>query len=101
MAKTRVLFLCTYNSARSQMAEGLLRHLGEGRFEVHSVGTEVTRVRPEAISVMSELGVDIAGRGRRGGAARGVPAGERRDPGPRGSGARVCELTLALRGDPP
>jgi arsenate reductase len=52
--------LCTYNSVRSQMAEGLLRHLGEGRFEVYSAGTEATRVRPEAISVMSELGVDIA-----------------------------------------
>ncbi len=61
MAKTRVLFLCTHNSARSQMAEGLLRHLGEGRFEVYSAGTEATRVRPEAISVMSELGVDISG----------------------------------------
>ncbi len=61
MAKTRVLFLCTHNSARSQMAEGLLRHLAGGRFEVMSAGTEATRVRPEAIAAMGELGVDISG----------------------------------------
>ena len=57
----RVLFLCTHNSARSQMAEGLLRALGRGEFEVESAGTVATRVRPEAISVMRELGIDIAG----------------------------------------
>ena len=57
----RVLFLCTHNSARSQMAEGLLRHLGGDRFEVHSAGTEATRVRPLAIRAMAELGIDIAG----------------------------------------
>jgi arsenate reductase len=57
----RVLFLCTHNSARSQMAEGLLRHLAGDRFEVHSAGTEATSVRPEAIKVMAELGVDISG----------------------------------------
>lgn len=61
MIKSRALFLCTHNSARSQMAEGLLRHLGGDRFEVHSAGTEATRVRPEAISAMEELGVDLSG----------------------------------------
>ena len=61
MTKTRVLFLCTHNSARSQMAEGLLRHLAGDRFEVMSAGTEATSVRPEAIRAMSELGVDISG----------------------------------------
>src|SRR5918994_1611700 len=58
--KARVLFLCTHNSARSQMAEGLLRHLGGDRFEAYSAGTEATRVRPLAISAMNELGIDIA-----------------------------------------
>ncbi len=61
MAKTRVLFLCTHNSARSQMAEGLLRHLAGDRFEVMSAGTEATHVRAEAIAAMGELGVDISG----------------------------------------
>jgi arsenate reductase (thioredoxin) len=60
MAAQRVLFLCTHNSARSQMAEGLLRHLGGDRFEVHSAGTEATQVRPLAITAMNELGVDIS-----------------------------------------
>jgi arsenate reductase len=57
----RVLFLCTHNSARSQMAEGLLRSLGGGRVEAHSAGTEATRVRPLAIRAMGELGIDIGG----------------------------------------
>jgi arsenate reductase (thioredoxin) len=57
----RVLFLCTHNSARSQMAEGLLRVLGRGKFESFSAGTEQTRVRPEAIAAMAELGIDING----------------------------------------
>ena len=60
VARQRVLFLCTHNSARSQMAEGLLRHLGGDRFEVFSAGTEATRVRPLAIRAMAELGIDIA-----------------------------------------
>ena len=57
----RVLFLCTHNSARSQMAEGLLRALGDGRFEAFSAGTEATQVRPFAIRAMAELGIDISG----------------------------------------
>lgn len=61
MSKRRVLFLCTHNSARSQMAEGLLRHLAGDRFEVYSAGTEATQVRPLAIRAMAELGIDIAG----------------------------------------
>ncbi len=58
---TRVLFLCTHNSARSQMAEGLLRALGGDRFEVASAGTEATAVRPEAFAVMREIGIDLSG----------------------------------------
>ena len=57
----RVLFLCTHNSARSQMAEGLLRSFGGSDVEVASAGTEATFVRPEAIAVMRELGIDISG----------------------------------------
>jgi arsenate reductase (thioredoxin) len=58
--RRRVLFLCTHNSARSQMAEGLLRDMAGDRFEAFSAGTEATGVRPEAISVMAEMGVDIS-----------------------------------------
>ncbi|HEX6139713.1 MAG TPA: arsenate reductase ArsC, partial [Candidatus Limnocylindria bacterium] len=56
---TRVLFLCTHNSARSQMAEGLLRSMAPDRFEAHSAGTVATSVRPEAVAAMRELGIDI------------------------------------------
>ena len=59
--KKRVLILCTGNSARSQMAEGLLRHDAGDRFEVFSAGTRPSQVRPEAIAVMRELGIDISG----------------------------------------
>ena len=59
--KERVLILCTGNSARSQMAEGLLRHRAGERFNVESAGTRPGRVRPEAIAVMKELGIDISG----------------------------------------
>jgi len=52
--------LCTGNSARSQVAEGLLRHEGGDRFEVFSAGTRPTRVRPEAIEAMAEIGIDIS-----------------------------------------
>jgi arsenate reductase len=60
-APRRVLFLCTHNSARSQIAEGLLRHDGGDRFAAFSAGAEATRVRPLAIRAMAELGIDIAG----------------------------------------
>ena len=59
--KIRVIVLCTGNSARSQMAEGLLRHDAGDRFDVESAGTTPSRVRPEAIAVMRELGIDISG----------------------------------------
>jgi arsenate reductase len=60
MNKQRVLFLCTHNSARSQMAEGLLRALGGEEFQAFSAGTEATKVRPLAIRAMQELGIDIS-----------------------------------------
>jgi arsenate reductase len=59
--KKRVLILCTGNSARSQMAEGLLRHDAGELFDVESAGTKPSLVRPEAIAVMKELGIDISG----------------------------------------
>jgi arsenate reductase len=59
--KKRVLILCTGNSARSQMAEGLLRHDGGGRFEAFSAGVEPSHVRPQAIEAMREIGIDISG----------------------------------------
>jgi arsenate reductase len=58
--KRRVLILCTGNSARSQMAEGLLRHDAGDRFEVFSAGTNPSQVRSEAITAMHELGIDIS-----------------------------------------
>ena len=57
--RERVLFVCTHNSARSQMAEGLLRHMAGERFDVESAGTEQTRVHPLAIEAMREIGIDI------------------------------------------
>lgn len=60
-AQKRVLILCTGNSARSQMAEGLLRHDGGDKFAVFSAGVEPSHVRPQAIAVMRELGIDISG----------------------------------------
>lgn len=59
--KRRVLILCTGNSARSQMAEGLFRHEAGDQFEVFSAGTKPSIVRPEAIAVMAEIGIDISG----------------------------------------
>ena len=57
----RVLILCAGNSARSQMAEALLREMGGDRFEVASAGVAPSFVRPEAIAVMREVGIDISG----------------------------------------
>ena len=59
--RKRVLILCTGNSARSQMAEGLLRRDSGGRFEVFSAGVNPSRVRPEAVEAMREIGIDISG----------------------------------------
>jgi arsenate reductase (thioredoxin) len=58
--KKRILILCTGNSARSQMAEGILRHDGGEAFEVHSAGVRPSTVRPEAIQVTREIGIDIS-----------------------------------------
>lgn len=59
--RKRILILCTGNSARSQMAEGLLRHDGGDQFEVASAGVEPSQVRPFAVKAMSEIGIDISG----------------------------------------
>lgn len=61
MAKKRVLFVCTHNSARSQMAEGLVNALHGDRWQAVSGGTEATRVHPAAIRAMAEIGIDISG----------------------------------------
>ncbi len=57
--KQKVLFVCTGNSCRSQMAEGMLRHYGRGKFEVFSAGLEHSHVHPLAIKAMAESGIDI------------------------------------------
>lgn len=57
----KILFLCTHNSCRSQMAEGLVNHFLGDRFQAFSAGTEATRVNPLAIRVLGELGIDISG----------------------------------------
>lgn len=59
--KKRVLFVCTHNSARSQMAEGLLRAMAGDRYEVMSAGTEPRGVHPLAVEAMREIGIDISG----------------------------------------
>jgi arsenate reductase len=60
MKKTTVIFVCTNNSARSQMAEGILRHLYGEVYDVYSAGTQPTSVKPLAIEVMKEIGIDIS-----------------------------------------
>jgi arsenate reductase len=59
MAATKLVFLCVANSARSQMAEGLARHLFGDRVSVQSAGSQPSRVNPNAIAVMAEIGIDI------------------------------------------
>ena len=59
--KQRVLFLCTHNSCRSQMAEGLVNHFLGDRFQAFSAGTEATQVNPLAARVMAQIGIDISG----------------------------------------
>jgi arsenate reductase len=61
METRRVLFVCTHNSARSQMAEAMLRQWGGDTFAAFSAGTEATGIKPETIQVMNEIGVDISG----------------------------------------
>jgi len=58
--KTKVLFVCKHNSARSQMAEAFLRHYAGDRFEVYSAGLEPAKVHPLAVRVMQEIGIDIS-----------------------------------------
>lgn len=58
--KPGVLILCTGNSARSQMAEGLLKHICQDRFDIHSAGTRPVGVSPEAVEVLGEVGIDIS-----------------------------------------
>ena len=60
MITRKVLFLCTGNSARSQMAEGILRHLAGDRFEVFSAGTRPVGLNPNAVTAMAEIGINIA-----------------------------------------
>lgn len=55
-----ILILCTGNSARSQMAEGLLKHIAQNRYEINSAGTKPSIVRPEAIKALAEIGIDIS-----------------------------------------
>lgn len=61
MKKIQVLFICTHNSARSQMAEGYLRARHGEAYNAWSAGTEITKVHPKAIEVMHEIGIDISG----------------------------------------
>jgi arsenate reductase len=62
MAKTRVLFVCIHNSARTQMAEEILRQLGEERFEVESAGIEPGELNPIVVEVLKEWDIHIAGK---------------------------------------
>ncbi len=59
-SKKKVLFICTHNSARSQMAEGILRSLYPEQYEVYSAGTEPTEINPSGVKVMQEIGIDIS-----------------------------------------
>jgi arsenate reductase len=59
--KRKVLFICTHNSARSQIAEGIMNHIYQEKYEAYSAGTKPTKVNPLAVRVMKEIGVDISG----------------------------------------
>ncbi|MBU0570597.1 MAG: arsenate reductase ArsC [Candidatus Omnitrophica bacterium] len=61
MEKKKVLFLCTGNSCRSQMAEGFLKHMTPDEFEVSSAGTDPAQVNPASVRTMQEVGIDISG----------------------------------------
>lgn len=61
LAPQRILFVCTHNSARSQIAEGLLRHLSQGTLDVSSAGSQPTKIHPDAVRTMDALGIDIRG----------------------------------------
>ena len=58
--KKKILILCTGNSARSQMAEGLLKHITKSKYDIYSAGTKPSIVRPEAVKVLAEIGIDIS-----------------------------------------
>ena len=58
--RKKILILCTGNSARSQMAEGLFKHITQSRYDIYSAGTKPSIVRPEAVKVLSEIGIDIS-----------------------------------------
>ncbi len=58
--RKKILILCTGNSARSQMAEGLLKHITQNEYEIFSAGTKPSLIRPEAIEVLREVGIDIS-----------------------------------------
>ena len=58
--KEKIIFICTGNACRSQIAEGLMRHLAYDKFEVYSAGSHPTKVHPAAIIVMKEIGIDIS-----------------------------------------
>ncbi|MFX1479277.1 MAG: arsenate reductase ArsC [Promethearchaeota archaeon] len=60
MEKRKILFICTHNSARSQMCEGYVNSLYSDKFEAFSAGTEISKVKPQAIQVMKEVGIDIS-----------------------------------------
>ena len=66
MSKQRILFLCTGNSARSQMAEAFLRKYGGEHFEAHSAGLEPKALNPLTIKVMDEIGIDVSGQSSKG-----------------------------------
>lgn len=61
MKKPKIMFLCTGNSCRSQMAEGLAKHLAQGTADIYSAGVEAHGLNPRAVEIMNEIGVDISG----------------------------------------